>query len=292
VPTKDGLNILWPSTTVRNLSGFVAAVESLSPHWPNKQQWMFRGQTNLEWRLEPSLLRIFKNQGLTPQKLVAIESDLRVAFYREAHRFLDPQCFTIPPENVWQWWAMMRHYGAPTRILDWSSSPYVALYFAVESNWENDGTVWCVKGKSIGQCFKSSSPDAYKKAWRLRNEKKSNAFVQPSSDSFVYVYDMQFQIDRIAAQQGRFTVSTNGLADQAELLAIHLPQEDLLRVAIPASAKSQMLRELQLMNIAAKALFPGIDGLGRSLQERARLSVKFDRPAAPTDGSIEYVETR
>jgi hypothetical protein len=285
--SNNVLNKSWPSKTIQTFSEFVSAIDALGPHWPNKHQWMFRGQMIQEWSLEPSIVRIFKSQGLSIEKLVSIESDIRVAFYREAHRFVDQQCFSVAQENICQWWAVMRHYGAPTRILDWSLSPYVALYFAVEGAWDTNGTLWCVKGKSVGQRFKAADSRAYKTAWRDRNEKKNNPFIGPSSSNFLYVYDMQVQIDRIAAQQGRFTVSTNGLADHAELLTISLPQQDLLRIDIPADAKPQMLRELHLMNIAAKALFPGIDGLGKSLHERARLSIKFDRPAAPTNGSVE-----
>lgn len=277
----------WPIRTAATLAEFSNSISELQPHWPNKAEWMFRGQMRADWQLEPSISRLFKGQGLSVQKLASIEKDLRLAFYREAHRFVDPQCFTIPFDNVWQWWAIMRHYGSPTRTLDWSHSPYVALYFAVEGDWSTNGTVWCVKGKSIGSCFKKSDERAYKETHKNRSATRGNPFCEPNDHSFLYLYDMSFQIDRIAAQQGRFTVSTDGLSDHGKLLATSLPGEDILKIVIPAESKPQMLRELHLMNIAAKALFPGIDGLGRSLQDRARLSIKFDRPAPPTDGSIE-----
>jgi hypothetical protein len=62
-------------------------------------------------------------------------------FRQDAHRGLAP--FVVPSNDyVLNWWPLMRHYGAPTRLLDWSLSPYVALYFAVEEPWDEDGALW------------------------------------------------------------------------------------------------------------------------------------------------------
>jgi hypothetical protein len=46
--------------------------------------------------------------------------------------------------DKWHWYFLMQHYGAPTRILDWTVNPLVALYFAVRERIEENGAVWVV----------------------------------------------------------------------------------------------------------------------------------------------------
>ncbi len=279
---------MWQEIEIDSFSGFVERIRTLNPHWPNREQWIFRGQTDVGWSLQPSLLRIFADQGLAGEKFVGIEQDMRKAFGNEAHRFLPSHYLAEFESDLTHWWAVMRHYGSPTRILDWTLSPYVALYFAVEGLWADAGALWCVRGKAIGKSFGTKYPTLYKKTWKDERKKvKGNPFSAPMSEPMLYFYEMRPQIDRISAQQGRFTVCTDPLQDHGSVLEQHLANKDLLKFTIPAKCKPVFMRELHLMNITAKSLYPGIEGLGKSMEEIARLSIRFDRPAAPTDAGIE-----
>ena len=74
--------------------------------------------------------------------------------------------------------------------------------------------------------------------------------------------------ERIEAQQARFSISTNPLSNHESQL---YECDSLVKINIPRKLKPDILRELNQMNITAKTLFPGIDGLGKSIYEYCNL---------------------
>ncbi len=87
----------------------------------------YRGQSSAEWPLLPGYMRL----GAPPS-----EATLLMRFKQNAAMLIE----TTPRESF-DWLFLMQHFGVPTRLLDWSESPLVGLYFAVE-NIENDGALW------------------------------------------------------------------------------------------------------------------------------------------------------
>lgn len=103
---------------------------------------------------------------------------------------------------------------------------------------------------------------------------------RPDAPHVVVPVPSMHHTDRTVAQQGNFTLSINILGDQEALIA-EASQGDSWKWTIPKEAKPEFLFELNAMNITAATLFPGEDGLGRSVAESAKIEAHFaSRPEA------------
>lgn len=116
---------------------------------PTRLGYMFRGQSNAEWPIESTFRRVYCNRDgfrLPITRAAEAERALRikelnivVQFQRDAYRYLSHE----PCDSI-EWLSIMRHYGAPTRVIDFSESPFVALHFAVVDNSEQACAVWAM----------------------------------------------------------------------------------------------------------------------------------------------------
>src|SRR5256714_49553 len=95
--------------------------------------YAFRGMQNADADLTTSLARL---GGPYPKT----EGHVLRNFRKYAHRD------SVPGDSVWNWLSLAQHHGLPTRLLDWTYSPFVALHFATADfeRFGEDGIVWCV----------------------------------------------------------------------------------------------------------------------------------------------------
>ena len=95
-----------------------------------RSTYAFRGQPDVASDLRTSLTRLGE----------ATENHLLRNFRKYAQREV------VPGDSVWNWLAVAQHHGLPTRLLDWTYSPYVAMHFATEhiEHYALDGVIWCV----------------------------------------------------------------------------------------------------------------------------------------------------
>lgn len=103
----------------------------------------FRGQSRRDWPLVSSLTRLIR-EPVDDREVLDIEERLVESFAKTAHLYLPASLAEIEIYDKPTWWIVMQHYGAPTRLLDWTGSPFVAAYFAVEDrrHWDADGSIW------------------------------------------------------------------------------------------------------------------------------------------------------
>lgn len=249
---------------VRSLSDLISRLDELTKE--TNLRWWFRGHRSLEWELLPSVRR-----GYTAEQ----ERFLFNEFYVRAKSRHD-QCPS--PEDIAGWLTLMRHYGLPTRLLDWSFSPLVAAFFASEACHRHylylrekatDACIWALAPTALNES-QGFEPllyplDAYSFESLLAPSKRERQETGKTAAA------MTIEIDpRIQVQQGAFTLHGTPVA----LNKLENSHEWLRCFYLPASTLPQIARELELLGIRLAGLFPDLASLAREL-------VGVHRPSLP-----------
>jgi hypothetical protein len=232
-----------------------------------RSQFAFRGDSRRGRPLETGLMRLGGN-------LAAKERHLVRNFRKYARRTF------VGDDSVWNWLALAQHHGMPTRMIDWSYSPYVALHFATcrAPRMGEDGEVWMVDLGRVHRALPEALRDLLRAegSYVFTGELLSAAARSPedlsrlSPDSFVAFLEPPSLDDWIVNQAALFSLMStpDGLMDR--WLAER--PEAWRRVVIPGELKWEVRDRLDQVNLTDRVLFPGMDGLSawlaRYYQER------------------------
>ena len=231
--------------------------------------YVFRGQGDASWPLEPRLVREVKGTTFEANDIIAIESEMRQQFEAQAHLHLEPS--VLEEGDFIAWWALMQHHGAPTRLLDWTRSPLVALYFAAVEVPTKDGAVWFFAKDRLREEMTRRFPSYFEQI--MPNvEVLEEQCRTPDAGKAIYVVQRIRHTSRMIAQKGVFTMCTQVLGEHGHVIADALKDREGSHGVwiIERRDKQRLLAALQSANITASALFPGIDGIGRSMQDLVR----------------------
>ena len=254
----------WQQQQLNSWPDFVEVVERLNFNENGDAGWYLRGQSNTMWPLRPSLARCLGNVAV--ERALGIEFGAYRRFLSQFHLHAPADGVNRSPWNIIAWWMVMQHHSCPTRLLDWTLSPYVALYFAVEQSAETDGAVWF---------FPSSALETIMTERYGKLAPESKQCLESHDIRAVYPIEATQHSQRSAPQQAVFTICTHVLGDHGDAIADAFSgQEDrhpLNKIIVPASLKNECLSRLRIMNITPDSLFPGLDGLGRSARDYVRL---------------------
>jgi len=128
----------WPEPlgSVSDITGFLRLLGG-----ETIKGWVFRGHGDASWSLLPKIdrepfakFRMDKILEREDHEILILEQ-----FKKYARSYLP-----TPPRDDWEWLALAQHHGLATRLLDWTSNPLAALYFAIEEGTHGDAAaVWC-----------------------------------------------------------------------------------------------------------------------------------------------------
>jgi FRG domain len=222
----------------------------------------FRGVARVDNALRNGLSRVANTPAAVEQHL--LRNFRKYAEDRPEARF----------DSIWHWLALAQHHGLPTRLLDWTYSPLVALHFVTETSDAagEDGVVWCVdyvRAKSllperlqqalVKECCDVFTPEL------LASVVGSFDELAALSDAPALVFLEPPSLDqRLVAQYALFSLLTRAEADMTSWVERH--GEMCRRVIIPARVKPEIRDKLDQANITERVLYPGLDGLCRWLR--------------------------
>lgn len=235
----------------RDISSLTELIGSLKNDIPKDQPTWYRGQTDASWPLVPSLARF----GGLNREMSLVKRFKQNALPHMLQR----------PASEWEWLFVMQHHGLPTRLLDWTESPLVGLYFVVNDispeAKAKPGALWSLLPLGLNKHSKLKpkydgdisgfGDDEHLDDYLPSRIEKQNMSLGPLA-----AIALRNNV-RIQVQQGVFTVCHSELGP----LEGDGNTEYIWRYIIPADKKEHIREELQLLNLTKLSLFPELSNV-------------------------------
>jgi len=235
--------------TAVDLGTFAQAVVLATRHFGDTRPW-WRGQSDAEWPLHTGLHR----EGLAKHE---VNLNARFRLKATARR---PDC--PPDSDPMGWLFLMQHYRLPTRLLDWTASPLVALFFAIDQPADVDATVWALKPTRLNEVEADTHsicmPGSQVMGMLGRQAFRSD--LQPTDERVLAVLTAESDV-RHMVQQSAFTI--HGRPEPLD--AMSEAPSFLARIRIPAAAKTAFGQLLPILGITRSSLFPDLENLALEL---------------------------
>lgn len=258
---------------VNSLQTYLEAVLSWTPSDMMYAEFLYRGHSRNYYDLVPTLGRLGYE---APGKVIGAEYDLITRFIPRAKAFLP-----IPPDNLLDWLCVARHHGLPTRLLDWSRSPLIALHFAVseqsienrdsgfhvfafESSFDSANTIGIETDSRFGSSMGSlgdlrSSLTKFSGLDSKTQQKRKESGAEPAKfeKSFIDVYTPPHNIERVQAQDGVVSISRSPWLPQRP--------KSLRMFKFPENQRTKIASDLRRLGIDSSSVYPGLDGIAQEL---------------------------
>jgi FRG domain len=259
-----------PITTWKDLRNKYDEYVTKAKSSPEPSRWIFRGQQNASWHLKPSLERAMEHFEKPLSKMRRYESRLVREFKRHLHRHSE---YVPEDDEMLEWLTLMQHHGAPTRLLDWTYSFYIALFFAIEGACKDQTcAIWAVNQKRCWDMVVEQLPVDLRKLSRngFKDPKAQCRLLQEFRKPLISPLNPFRLNTRLAVQQGTFLVPLDLTRSFQDIFDASIAEDsdcsEKIKIVCSKKLITRVLTELQKMNITALSLFPGIDGFARSLR--------------------------
>lgn len=215
---------------------------------------VFRGVTDKNHSLTPSIGRHAREN--TGDDISTLEDELMTEFKRLSVPELEST-----PSNDLEWLFLAQHYGLPTRLLDWSTNPLVALFFAVEKDDDKDGAIYMVPRMVTDQYELFD----FRTADYTTERKKAPASIfaiQPDQGRVIFIRP-KYKDRRYQNQKSVFSCPQDPYTP--------LQLDGMIRIDFDKHLKSRLRERLKKMGVSASFIYPGLDGIAAEVK-----SLKYD----------------
>jgi len=226
-----------------------------------RSNFAYRGVSDVDYDLKTSLIRMGGDYKSLEQHIIR-------GFQKYAHLEMREE------SSIWNWLSLAQHHGLPTRLLDWTYSPYVALHFVTDhiDKYDKDGAIWCVNfvetNKSLSPALQDKLDHAGARVFttNMLNEavQSLTSFDRQAIDPLVVFLEPPSLDSRIVNQSGLFSLITDAQTSLDEWLPER--QGVYRKIVIPKELKWEIRDKLDQSNMNERVLFPGLDGLCQYLK--------------------------
>jgi hypothetical protein len=248
--------------SVESVCQFLNHLKDVIDTSTNSRLAVFRGQRDHSWPLVPGIARspftrkaICKNPDApsdrsAERRLLALHRD-----YGAAH--FPTWVWQGPKEEVkWKQIIVAQHYRMPTRLLDWTTNPLVALYFATEGKDAECKNPKCEKCKPKGihdsAVYLIRDIDTFSSSSLATKNQNPPLYGGPDDPGFLRPPEID---SRITAQSSIFSIRKNPFS----------PIKEDMKLIVPVSKRKTILKELDGLGVNARKLLPGLEGIANYL---------------------------
>jgi hypothetical protein len=253
------------------------------------QEWVYRGQSSPAHRIRTTLERACVDFGARGLTIARVERAVLIDFKRSAHLY---STSTLPDDtDTLGWLALMRHYGAPSRLLDFSYSLFIATYFAAAAERARP-VIWAVNKTWLAEHMRkrvlalppgSDGKDGRQLllGWYMREGWAVDRLLveRGTLPALVTPVGPMKTNDRLHVQQGLFLASTDVTVPFHDVLD-RLPgsRRNVLKIrVIGADARFDILSRLHRTGLSFAALFPGLQGFAETFRPKVLHILKLLR---------------
>lgn len=289
-----------------------AYLETELEHWNDLTQlnhgftskFVYRGQGDSKWRLSSSLERLMDLYHPFPPSGYFQMLDYYAKNIIKDFKWKFPIYAKGPipsDDDTLEWCSILQHYGAPTRMVDFTYSPYIALYMAIESSKARYCSIWCLNkhvynspiieefSKKTGECF--TSPFELEKYMHEQVNLRLKGGKQKDDKPGIFLVRPDRTNERICRQQGLFAIPSDmSLSFEDNVFsvitnknAVKIPFGDvigysnsdngtykqtdiaLIKINISTKLRLELMNYLNQVNINAESMYPGLEGLAKSM---------------------------
>lgn len=262
---------------IRSVAELIEQINTLPNHF------LYRGHANSDWPLQSSLERIIGSKWSAEEAKLFEEYSLN-QFQSKFHLY-DRE--NVKPDSKLAWLSIMQHYGVPTRLLDFTESPYVALYFALEAYSPQARADFAIFALDYSAIMDRSiahicSKDGEFKETRISVYEKQDAVFETVVDRFAYniawIAEPKQLNARLDRQAGSFLLSGNrGLRIQDVLDSEPYANVEMYKFCVAHDLYTGIFSLLRKMNITSKSLYGDLDGLARSIRMQMQIYSVSDK---------------